>query len=128
MRKLIAALITLIALPLALSACGPAEAARPADSKPVTHTGTWKAEGFEGTVTADTIEIKIVSPDTKSLYWKGTFHEGSDVVKSMADTEVLAASMLGSQDASKNFAVDDNEISFDITLMGTTKTVHLKRA
>jgi hypothetical protein len=35
--------------------------------------------------------------------------------------------MLGSQDATKTFTVKDNEISFKITIMGTSKVVHLKK-
>lgn len=127
MRKLIAALIALIALPLVLSGCGPAaEGSTPKAA--VSHTGTWKADAFEATITADTIEIHIVDADSKSLYWKGTFHEGSDVVNSHADREALDASMLGSQDSEKTFAVDDDQISFEMSMMGTTKTIHLKKA
>jgi len=126
MKKLSIAIIALAALflaPLVLAGCGPSSSAAP-----TSHVGTWKADGFEANVTADAIEINIVGDDSKSLYWKGSFHEGSDVVKSHADREALDASMLGSQDADKNFAVDDDQISFEMSMMGTTKTIHLKKA
>jgi len=131
MRKLIIGIIGLAVLfgaPLVLSGCGPAESSAAAKA-PASHAGTWKADGFEATVTASDITINIVGDDdSKSLYWKGTFHEGNDVVKSHADREALDASMLGSQDSDKNFAVDDDQIAFEMSMMGTTKTIKLKKA
>lgn len=129
MRKFIAALIALVVLPTVLAACGPAEGAnKAASSTPVSLDGTWKADGFEANIASDSIEVNIVEGDTSSLYWKGTFATGSETVNSVADQEALSASMLGSQDAEKTFTVKDNTISFKITIMGTSKNVHLKKA
>ena len=89
--------------------------------------GTWKADGFEAVIADNSIEVNIVDQDTSSLYWKGTFPAGSETVTSEADTEALSESMLGSQATTKIFIVKDNEISFKITVMGTSKVVHLKK-
>lgn len=128
MRKLISVLLVLVALPLALSACGPDAQGSTASAKPVSLNGTWKAEGFEATVAQNSIEVNIVSADTSSLYWKGTFPAGSESVKSVADKEALSSAMLGSQDAEKTFTVKDETISFKITMMGTSQIIHLKKA
>jgi hypothetical protein len=132
-RKVILFPVVLIGLVLSLAACGPAgssDETKAADKAPVSLNGTWKADGFDATVSDNSIEVNIVDDksETSSLYWKGTFPVGSDKVVSEADTEALASSMLGSQDDTKEFTVKDDEISFKITIMGTSKVVHLKKA
>lgn len=145
MKKLIA-LFAVIFVGISLSACQSAEngsdaskpaskiaaapVATPAPTKeaPVSLDGTWKAEGFEAVVAADSIEINIVSTDSESLYWKGTFASGTDKITSIADREALDASMLGSQDSEKVFAIDGDKITFKMSMMGTTKTIKLKKA
>lgn len=127
MRKFIIMLAALVVLPFALSACGPVDSsAKAADVQ--TLNGTWKADGFEAVVTDNNIEVNIVEGDTSSLYWKGTFPADSDKVVSQADTEALSQSMLGSQDSTKEFTVKGDQIDFKITIMGTSKVVHLKKA
>lgn len=128
MHKIVATIIAIILLPFGLGACsgGSDEAPVKAD-KPVSLNGTWKADGFEAVIADNSIEVNIVDQDTSSLYWKGTFPAGSDKVVSEADTAALSESMLGSQDATKEFTVKDDEISFKITIMGTSKVVHLMK-
>lgn len=88
-------------------------------------------EMFEAEVAQETIDIYIVDPasKTKSLYWRGTFDgkPSDNSVKSEADRPALDSSLLGSQDSSKTFTTENDEIEFDFTMMGTTKTVTLKR-
>ena len=116
-----------------LGGCGSAEAPN-ANTKEVAMdkaslVGTWTADGFVAEVADNSIEINIVSTDSKSLYWKGTFPVAdADKVVSKADTEALSMSMLGSQDAEKTFTVLSNdEIDFEMSMMGTTRIVHLRR-
>ncbi|QGN58859.1 hypothetical protein [Nostocoides sp. HKS02] len=126
MRKFIAVLTALLVLPFALSACGPTNSPVKAE-KAVSLNGTWKADGLEAVIAENSVEIHIVDKDTSSLYWKGTFPTGSDTVTSVADKEALSSSMLGSQDAEKVFTIKDNEITFKMSMLGTTKTIHLKK-
>ena len=55
---------------------------------------------------------------------KGPQHDNSI----QGDREALDGSMLGSQDKDKAFSVDGDKISFEMSIMGTTKTVRLEKA
>ena len=136
MHKLVAVLAALVMF--ALAGCGSSDAttgtqegakgqAQAETKAPASLNGTWKSDGFKAVIAADSIEINIVGEDTRSLYWKGTFPAGGESVTSVADTEALSSSMLGSQNAKKVFAVKGDQIDFEMSMMGTTKTVHLKR-
>ena len=141
MKKLIA-LLAVVFVGISLSACqssgSGSDASNPASKTvatsaptkeaPVSLDGTWKADGFTATIASNSIEIHIVSTDSESLYWKGTFPSGIDKITSIADTEALSMSLLGSQDSEKVFSIDGNKITFKMSMMGTTKTVKLKKA
>lgn len=140
MKKLIA-LLAVVFVGISLSACQSSDSgsdanktvsktvtsSAPTKEAPVSLNGTWKAEGFEAVIAADTIEINIVSTDSKSLYWKGTFSSGTDKITSIADTEALSMSLLGSQDSEKVFGIDGDKITFKMSMMGTTKTIRLEK-
>lgn len=100
--------------------------------------GTWAmADGTDefnmvAGVHAGTIEITWVSDGTKALYWRGTFDVPANVengtkISSKADKKALASSILGSQDDVKVFTYEDDTLSYDFTVMGTTKTITLTR-
>lgn len=125
-------LLVAVLLPIlcALSACS-------APAGPVDLTGTWSSPSSEGvqfvaTIGTGQIEMHITADDTKGLYWKGTFPvpdqtpDGA-VITSAADTEALSGSLLGSQDASKDFTYSGGSLRFDFTMMGVTKTVSLSK-
>jgi hypothetical protein len=126
-RRLLVLVTALLLAPFLISACG-SDSAPTSEAKPASLNGTWKAEGLEAVIADNRIEINIVDEDTRSLYWKGTFPAGGATVTSAADTEALSASMLGSQDSTKDFTVKDDEITFKMSMLGTTKTIRLKRA
>lgn len=97
---------------------------------PKSFAGSWinDEKTMAATVTDDTIEIFITAPDSKSLYWSGTIPTSeTEKFVSKADTEKLASSMLGSTDASKTFQYDDGELSFELSMMGTTQTIRLTK-
>jgi hypothetical protein len=125
MKKLIA-LLAVVFVGMSLSACQPSE--NGTDAKPASLVGTWKADGFEATVAENSIEINIVSDDSKSLYWKGTFESGTNKITSIADREALDASMMGSQDSDKVFMIEGDKITFEMSMLGTTKTIKLEKA
>lgn len=117
-----------------LTACGsPANTNTNPASTPspavVSYDGTWTAEGFVAQIQNDTIEINIVSPDSKALYWLGTFHQpAGKTVVSAANVEKLSMSLLGSQDKTKTFMIlDENKIAFDMAMMGVETTIYLER-
>lgn len=124
-RRIVGILLVTIAAIFALGACSGGSTSTDGKSSVV---GTWKADGFEAEITASEITINIVGNDSKSLYWKGSFHDNTGTVRSNGDTDAMAGSMLGSQDSTKTFSVDDDQIAFEMSMMGTTKTIKLKRA
>ena len=114
---------------------------KPAEKKPVEQpadlTGTWKQTNsgstdswMEAEITADTITVQWVSDngDTKSLYWKGSYNApdkaGDWKWTSQGDTAAMQASLLGSQDATKDFTYTKADgVSWETTAMGTTTVV-----
>lgn len=120
--KFAALLAALILAPFALTACN-----NSANAGPTTTNGIYKADGFEATVSDNAIQVDIVDGDTSSLYWKGTFPSTGENVTSDGDVEAMSGSMLGSQDKTKTFTIKDDELSFKFSMMGTTKTIKLKK-
>lgn len=114
---------------------------KPVEKKPVEQpadlTGTWKQTNsgstdswMEAEITADTITVQWVSDngDTKSLYWKGSYNApdkaGDWKWTSQGDTAAMQASLLGSQDATKDFTYTRADgVSWETTAMGTATVV-----
>ncbi len=109
--------------------------------EPVNLEGEWKQNNSNdpenswqaAIITGNTIEVYWVGDagDTKSLYWAGTVEvpaEGeSFTFDSVNDTEKTESSMLASGDETKTFTYDNEELSYEVTAMGTTMTVRLSR-
>ena len=117
-RKTIATAVAGLLI-LGLGACGNASDAKTADD-------SW----MEAEITADTITVQWVSDngDTKSLYWKGSYNApdkaGDWKWTSQGDTAAMQASLLGSQDATKDFTYTKADgVSWETTAMGTTTVV-----
>lgn len=109
------------------------EAASPADL-----TGEWKSADVEGsyqsaTIAADSIEVNWVSDGgkTKALYWAGSYEAPSEAGDftwdSKNDTEKTGAAILASSDPIKTFSYSGDVISYEVSAMGVTKTIELKR-
>ena len=104
-------------------------------AKPADLTGTWKQTNpnssdtwMEATVSDGVIEIDWVTQDSRSLYWKGTYEAptkaGDWKWTSQGDTAAMEQSLLGSQDATKDFTYTKaNGISWQASAMGVTTTV-----
>jgi len=105
-----------------LTACGNAEAR--------SYNGTWKSDDgtFVAQIKNNQIVINLHADDEVALYWKGTFGGTSPVVISKAATEALDAALFGSQDKTKQFTYRNHRLRFRMSIMGTTRTVSLKRA
>ena len=116
---------------------------KPAEKKPVEQpadlTGTWKQTNsgstdswMEAEITADTITVQWVSDngDTKSLYWKGSYNApdkaGDWKWTSQGDTAAMQASLLGSQDATKDFTYTKADgVSWETVGTYSTRNIYL---
>ena len=131
-RAIFTTLILCLALALFATACnGSPEGAIAEDtSQPIDLTGTWKTskdETFDmkATISDNFITVEMTTEDLSALYWKGTFPVPEDAsegdklsIRSVADTEALQASLLGSQDSVKKFTYSDHAIKFPFTIAG----------
>lgn len=109
----------------------------PAEGKPVSLVGTWTGETdtakMIATVTDSTIEIMWKTEDTTALYWKGSFNAPANfsgentVITSDGDLAAMENSILASRHKTKTFTYDDGELSFELTVMGVTKTIKLSK-
>lgn len=131
MRKLISKLLIIPAAILVVFSLANCSADEPAPAKtvmPADINGTWTGDIFSATIDGNSIVVYIVDNESKSLYWKGTFPAiQENKVTSAGDRETMDGSLMGSGDAEKVFDVSDGQVSFDFTMMGTTKTVHLSK-
>lgn len=102
-------------------------------------TGTWTSENNNGSyqeaiITENSIEINWVSDNgnTKSIYWVGTYEAPSEPITeyswtSTRDKEKTDSALLASGDDSKNFTYKDGVLSYQVSALGTTTTLELKR-
>lgn len=84
------------------------------------------------TITADTITVNWVTPDSKALYWAGSYDAPTTADEpytweSVNDTEQTETAILASGDDTKKFTYQDGQISYDVTAMGVTTTVKLEK-
>lgn len=119
---------------LGLAGCASQPEAPDAPETPVSYVGPWTQKDSNGEswqeaeVTEGRIEVYWMTPDSKSLYWAGTFEaEGDGTKTSENDKEATSTAMLASGADTKDFECAEGEIAYDVTAMGTTKTVHLVR-
>ena len=151
MKKRVLAVVFAAFMALSLTACGgnastssdtpdtTGEAVANEPATPPDLTGTWvqvnssSEDSYqEATITEDTITINWVSPDSKALYWAGTFEAPTTADEpytwdSVNDTEQTATALLASGDETKTFTYQDGQISYDATALGVTTTVRLEK-
>ncbi|MCM1218148.1 MAG: hypothetical protein NC548_26985 [Lachnospiraceae bacterium] len=102
-------------------------------------TGTWKSEETNGSyqeaiITGDSIEINWVSDNgkTKSLYWLGSFSAPSKPVSeyswtSNIDKDETDMALFASMSDTKNFTYKNGTISYEVSALGSTTIVELKK-
>ncbi|MBN9152131.1 MAG: hypothetical protein KF739_12455 [Cryobacterium sp.] len=136
MKKLLAPLA--LAVSLALTGCG-AVASTP--TGPADLTGDWKqsnsasADAYQqATITSDEITVEWVANggDTTSIYWVGTFDAPTDASEpytwtSKRDAAATDSALLASQSDTKEFTYAGGAISYEVTALGTTTKVNLKK-
>ena len=113
-------LIIALCFPFLLTACGQEQ-----PEGPVRGTYVDSDEKFEAEISDDQIVIYILGDDSKHLYWDGTWSDG-EVVNSEADTKKLKGSLLGSGSKTKEFDINDGEVSFDFSALGSTTNITLE--
>lgn len=102
-------------------------------------TGTWVSQNNNGSyqeaiISTDSIEINWVSDNgsTKSIYWVGTYEAPTEPVTeyswtSSRDKEKTDTALLASTDDSKEFTYKNGVLSYQVSAMGTTTTLELKK-
>lgn len=127
---------------LLLAGCSaPAGTADPevAEAETVDLAGDWTevdgdANNYqEATVTGDEIEIYWVAEneDTRALYWAGdvVIPDGEQTFtwESTNDTEKTDSAILASTADTKEFVFEGDQITYEVTAIGVTRTVTLGR-
>lgn len=86
---------------------------------------------MEAVVEGDTITVNwnMNGGETIALYWAGTFEQPQGRAEytfdSVNDTEKTQYALLASHDETKPITVNGGKISFSVTAMGATTTVHM---
>lgn len=130
MRKNLTIGLMLIISFFAISACAPSLPENKDTHINLNGTWSYSADGvdFTALVAADRIKVKMKLRDTEGLYWAGTFNslvKGPTDVFSSADTELLKASMFGSQDKLKQFRYDNDGLTFTFGMANTEREIRL---
>lgn len=127
-----------VAIGCLLFSCG---CSKTSEKQPADLTGEWKQinsnseDSYQiATIGEDTIEVYWVSEsdDSKSLYWAGTYVAPTDTNEpyswdSENDKEKTSSAMLASGDDTKTFKYENDQISYEVSALGTTKTVKLEK-
>lgn len=134
-------LFTCAALLAMCSACS-GNAGKPAASeKPLDLSGSWKEENATAAntyqiayVSGDEIEIYwVMENETQAgLYWSGTYTAPADsktpyTWTSNNNTDKTSNSIYASPDPTKEFTFSEDKISYEVSVMGVTKTEVLVR-
>ena len=110
-----------------------------APAAPVDLTGTWKQTNSadeeryqEAEISGDTMTINWISPDTRSLYWAGTYVAptepgDSHTWESENDTSQTDTALLASTSATKEFSYENGVLSYEVSALGTTTIVKLEK-
>lgn len=134
MKKLIVVFMSVVFC-LSLCACGSTET-QVDNAEPLNLMGNWeeknKGEAYQAGFIDDTsIEIFWIMDDgTQALYWSGTYEKpdnagDSYTWESQNNKAKTETALLASLDDSKVFSYANGELSYEVSVMGTTKTVKL---
>ncbi|RAZ30568.1 hypothetical protein [Microbacterium sp. SMR1] len=109
--------------------------------EPVDLTGEWMqsnsgdGQSYQAATVADgVISIDWVNDEDQSraVYWVGTYEAPADAATSFSwdsvnDHSKTDSALLASSDETKTFKYVDGILSYDVTAMGVTRTVELKK-
>ncbi len=137
--KKITTFLLCVMVAVSLIGCG-SNASGGASGGPTDLTGTWETEDNDGSWMEATIESDVISVywvsddgDTRSIYWIGSYTapgESTDdyTWTSERDEEAIGNALLASGSDTKDFTYDGDSISTDVSMLGTTRTMHFYRA
>jgi hypothetical protein len=138
-RKTLAVLAAFSSISV-LAACGGSHDNSAGVSKdPVSLIGEWHQTNAEETgvvmkasISPGSIQVNMDTRDQSGIYWLGTFDTDKGTVKgfttvSKGDPDAMEKSLFGSQSKTKSFTYKDGEISYKLTILGTTTTVRLAK-
>ena len=149
MKKKILAVLLISTLAISVCACGntdskstekESEKQEEAKKEPLDLTGTWASENDDGSwmeasISDDVITINWVSDngDSKSIYWVGTYIAPTEDTEkytwtSERDKEQTDSALLASTADTKEFSYKDGELTYETSVLGTTKTMHLTKS
>ena len=131
MKRILSFILCAVLL-LAITACSP--------KGPADLTGNWKQTNgssdyyMTAKVSGDTIEVYWVfdGGDTTSLYWAGSFTAPTTADEpytwtSTNDHAKTSASLMSSEDDTKDFTYKKGELSFPASAFGVTTTVRMTK-
>lgn len=107
--------------------------------EPLNLDGTWVSENNNGSyqeavISGDTIEINWVSDngETTAIYWIGSYEAPTADIEeyswtSTRDKEKTDNALMASTDDTKDFSYKDGELSYSVSMMGATTTLHLTK-
>lgn len=88
--------------------------------------GTWTDNnGLVAVVENDTIEIMWTRNNSSMLYWVGTFNSSASDGDIVTSAKTIVRKPVLSQADSKDFTIKHGRLFFELTAMGSTKTVEM---
>lgn len=101
--------------------------------------GSWEEEdtsidGYHiAYISENRIEVFLVTADTPYLYWSGSFEAPTKsgnayVWESENDTTRTTTALFGADSETKSFSLENDKLSYDISIMGVARTVSLVRS
>lgn len=95
-------------------------------------TGKWMGHinetAFTVSVENETVTIRMAKAGSSMLYWYGSFQNHAVVGETINSTKLDINKAVLSSAGSKEFTVNDNSLSFDVSAVGQTKTIEVTRA
>lgn len=137
MKKVL--LFSILIFSLLLTACSSTTSSEPPNLNGIWVSSENSDDGtawIEAQIQNNIINIWFVGDDgeTDSLYWHGSFKNPetaetpyiftSDAIN---DSSTSGLNITLSSESSKEFTYDNDQITFDMTMLGVTKTIHLKK-
>lgn len=139
MRKTLAILGTAVSIST-LAACGGSHYA--SDNKnPSSLIGEWhqtnsNPDGWmTASISANSIQVDLRGRDSKSIFWMGSFDTnrkpvGKFKIVSIPDPDArytMKKSLMASNEPKKTFTYNNGDLSFEFSMAGTSKTIHLSK-
>lgn len=122
-----------------LTACGGSHYA--SNKNPSSLIGEWhqtnsNSDGWmTASISAGSIQVDLRGRDSRSIFWMGSFDTdrkpvGKFKVVSIPDPDaryIMKKSLMASNELKKTFVYNNGDLSFEFSMAGTSKTIHLSK-